>query len=530
MATKMVTRLGKMKSGLYHLLNVPPNKVDQVFSSLVKAVVYKKFLSAGGSLNSLNKTDNDAYALRHHRLGHCLSCPTAKFAKLPYTQSDSHSTEVFDLIHIDIWGPYKVAIAEKYRSDNALEFIKGECGPYLQSQGIQHQTSYVDRTQQNGRVERKHRHILDTARALRFHSHLPLMFWGDYVTATTYLINRLLSSVLKNKTPYEILLGQVPSYSHLRVFACVAIVSNPSRIPDKFAPKGTPYVFLVLKDPANFKEAVRDPGWCLVMDSELRALEENDTWELTELPPKKKAIGSYWIFKTKLKADGTKEIKNARLVVQWNRQKIEVYMKVPLGYAGKGEKVNFDSQLDKSLVCKLKKSLYGLKQAPRQWFFKLSYALISFGFVQSKTDYSLFVKKDNQKFIAILVYMDDLLITGDLSHLLGLELSKSSQRILISQHKYTIELLKEGGILNHKTYKLPMDPNMKLQAYVGSPFADPKETLYIAANPVFHAKIKHIKVDCHFVRDQMKDGLINPSYVNTKSQLADVFTKVVTVD
>ena len=60
-----------------------------------------------------------------------------------------------------------------------------------------------------------------------------------------------------------------------------------------------------------------------------------------------------------------------------------------------------------------KKSLYGLKQAPRQWFSKLSTALASFGFVQSKTDYSLFVKNDSQKFTAVLVYVDDLLITGN---------------------------------------------------------------------------------------------------------------------
>ncbi|GKG43987.1 retrovirus-related pol polyprotein from transposon TNT 1-94, partial [Tanacetum coccineum] len=57
------------------------------------------------------------------------------------------------------------------------------------------------------------------------------------------------------------------------------------------------------------------------MDVELQALAKNGTWELTHLPPGKKAIGSHWIYKTKLKADGTEDKKKAKLVVQGNRQK-----------------------------------------------------------------------------------------------------------------------------------------------------------------------------------------------------------------
>ena len=71
----------------------------------------------------------------------------------------------------------------------------------------------------------------------------------------------------------------------------------------------------------SFKEAIKDLQWCKAMNLELRALENNGTWELTLLPPGKKAIGSHWIYKTKFKADGTEDKKKARLVIQCNRQR-----------------------------------------------------------------------------------------------------------------------------------------------------------------------------------------------------------------
>ncbi|GKG31691.1 retrovirus-related pol polyprotein from transposon TNT 1-94 [Tanacetum coccineum] len=78
---------------------------------------------------------------------------------------------------------------------------------------------------------------------------------------------------------------------------------------------------LAQKDPVSFKEAILDHEWYAAMDLELKALDDNGTWELTTLPAGKKAIGSHWLFKTKLKADGTKERKKARLVIQGNRQR-----------------------------------------------------------------------------------------------------------------------------------------------------------------------------------------------------------------
>lgn len=75
---------------------------------------------------------------------------------------------------------------------------------------------------------------------------------------------------------------------------------------------------------------------------------------------------------------------------------------MPEGFRRQGEKK----------VCKLLKSLYGLKQASRQWNIKLPDALAATGFIQSNHDYSLFTLRKAEGMVIILVYVDDLLITG----------------------------------------------------------------------------------------------------------------------
>ena len=81
----------------------------------------------------------------------------------------------------------------------------------------------------------------------------------------------------------------------------------------------------------------------------------------------------------------------------------QVYMIQPSG---------FHSGPNTSAVCRLKKSLFGLKQAPRAWNAKTTQQLRRMGFATSKSDSSLFIRKGRLGPVSILLYVDDLVITG----------------------------------------------------------------------------------------------------------------------
>ena len=130
-------------------------------------------------------------------------------------------------------------------------------------------------------------------------------------------------------------------------------------------------------------------------------------------------------------------------------------------------------------VCKLHKILYGFKQASRQWYSKFSLSLIAFGFTQSKADYSLFTKVDNSSFVALLVYVDNIIVAGNCSSSIkslksflhsqfkikdlsclryfpGLEVARSSKGIHLCQRKYVLDILADRTLAN-KPLKLPLE-------------------------------------------------------------------------
>ncbi|GJU48848.1 putative RNA-directed DNA polymerase [Tanacetum coccineum] len=258
------------------------------------------------------------------------------------------------------------------------------------------------------------------------------------------------------------------------------------------------------------------------MQQEIKALEKNGTWTLEKLSEGKRAIDSKWVYKTKYKSNGEVERYKARLIARGHKQREgvdyhetfalvaklvtvrtllmiatkknwiihqlyvnivflhgdldeEVYMKIPQGFSREGE----------TKVCRLRKSLYGLKQGSRNWYHKFTKFLLSLHFKQSKADHSLFTYQVGGVYVAILIYVDDVIIVenntkkiqqtkkeldkefniknlGPLKYFLGIEVAKSSDRLVLSQRKYTLDVLKDSGMLGCRLSAFPFEQGTKL--------------------------------------------------------------------
>ncbi|KAK3038643.1 hypothetical protein RJ639_027306 [Escallonia herrerae] len=156
----------------------------------------------------------------------------------------------------------------------------------------------------------------------------------------------------------------------------------------------------------------------------------------------------------------------------------EVYMELPPGC--------MMPKTDSQKVCKLQKALYGLKQSPRAWFGRFTKSMRAFGYHQSNSDHTLFLKKKQGKITALIVYVDDMVVTendpeerealqghlsrefkmkdlGSLKYFLGIEVSRSKKGIFLSQRKYALDLLRETGMLACQPVDTPVEEGLKLR-------------------------------------------------------------------
>ncbi|CAL1401297.1 unnamed protein product [Linum trigynum] len=134
-------------------------------------------------------------------------------------------------------------------------------------------------------------------------------------------------------------------------------------------------------------------------------------------------------------------------------------------------------------VSRLHRAIYGLRQAPQDWYTALTDFLVKFGFTKTKYDASLFVYSSGSTLIYFLVYVDDLLLTGnvpavldslqtalsqqfslkalgDVNYFLGIEIVPTSLGYILSQHKYMVDLLHRFQLTNMKAVDTPYLPRL----------------------------------------------------------------------
>ncbi|KAG8480454.1 hypothetical protein CXB51_024676 [Gossypium anomalum] len=624
--------------------------------------LYRFDLSRAGSCEVgspllCNVQTHSSLDLWHSRLGHPCSNVLTRVLRSCNVPCKNNGLPLsgysYYVSFVDIYSRYTwlYFIKTKSETDGGGEFRA--LSTELVRLGVQHRVTCPYTSEQNGVVERRHRHIVEMGLTLLAKTSIPLEYWSDAFSHTFHLINRLPTPVLQNFSPYEKLYKVQPDYAQLRGYRCLAadgrvyvsrhvlfdelefsfrtgfsyfkgdgpvqfrhhhssvpvvtvtssdsglscsrqVFSGPSpgsfaspsvlRSPSMVSSPGAdcaevpmppshaqspssdvpsavherssspanchpmqtrsksgifkPRVFssvLDEKEPSTIDEAFQSAAWTAAAKAEYGALISNHTWDLVPLPAGHRAVGCKWIFKVKRNADGSVARYKGRLVVKgylqeagvdfyetfspvvkpttvrvmlalavsrgWSLRQVdvnnaflngdlheEIYMTQPPGFEqhnGGGE----------PLVCRLRKALYGLKQAPRAWFHKLKDFLLNTRFVASKADSSLFIRQTGTQFLYVLVYVDDIIVTGtdssdiegfiktlydtfslkdlgQLSYFLGIEVTRTSRGVFLSQKKYILNLIQRASMAKSKPSPTPMVTSCKLSAHEGTPIED----------------------------------------------------------
>ncbi|KAD4384796.1 hypothetical protein E3N88_24964 [Mikania micrantha] len=300
--------------------------------------------------------------------------------------------------------------------------------------------------------------------------------------------------------------------------------SKRQRIEKSFGPDFLTY--MVEGEPQTYCDAVTSsegPQWKEAIKNEIDSILQNHTWELVNLPPGCKPLGYRWIFKRKMKADGSIDKYKVRLVIKGFRQnegvdyfdtyspvtritsirlvlaiaalrnlevhqmdvktaflngdlEEKIYMEQPEGFSAPGQE---------GKVCKLVKSLYGLKQAPKQWHQKFDQVMLNNCFKINECDKCVYVKNTMRGYVILCLYVDDMLIVGsddkmikstkdmlkarfDMKDMgladviLGIKINRTQHGLVLSQSHYVDKILEKFNEGDTSVAQTPVDTTQHL--------------------------------------------------------------------
>nr|GFA50173.1 hypothetical protein [Tanacetum cinerariifolium] len=410
---------------------------------------------------------------------------------------DFHATPSLDEA-LDKFRIYKIEV-ELQQNDLIKTLHTDRGGEYydpvfFQSVGVIHETTAPYTPQQNGIAKRKNRALKEMVNSMLSYSSLSE------------------GAVVRLPDPKRKSLGEkgidcifVGYAEHFKAYRDDHSDDVPSGI---FEPRkgkrvrkaksyGYDFQIYLVEGSRDQKEAI---------DDEIRSIMENKTWILFDFPPGCKPLGCKWIFKKKMKVDGTIDKFKARLVIHVFRQKegidyFDTYAPVPrittiglllaLAAIHNLQPEGFIMSGNAHKVCKLVKSLYGLKQAPKHWHQKFDEVVLSSGFHLNQSDKCVYRKFDDSgNGVIICLYVDDMLIfgtdqnqvdktkkflssrfpmkdMGEVDVILGIKIKRENKGIVIIQSHYIEKILKKFNRENCFLVSTPMDPVEKLKTNTG---------------------------------------------------------------
>ena len=334
------------------------------------------------------------------------------------------------------------------------------------------------------------------------------------------------------------------------------------------------YFYRVADIPTSYSEAMSSAdsdNWKRAMEDEMRALGENDTFELTTLPGSRKAVGGKWVYTVK-SGPNDEEKHKARYVAKGFSQKADIdfhetfsptaritsirtllqiavqndllvhqmdvktaYLNAPIDceiYMEQPEGFTVDGENGEKLVWKLKKSLYGLKQSGRNWNDLLHSHLIDQGFTQSLTDACVYSKHSDGETIVIIVWVDDLIIAasnshvlkdvktnlnqkfkmrdlGQLSWFLGIQFQIDDDSITMNQSKYIEKVLAKFGMEKCKPRSTPCEISSNKSTVDDSPKTDGKLYREMVGSLIYFMTIT--RPDLCYTVTKLSQHMANPT-------------------
>ncbi|RVW20344.1 Retrovirus-related Pol polyprotein from transposon RE1 [Vitis vinifera] len=340
-------------------------------------------------------------------------------------------------------------------------------------------TIFSGTSQQNGRAERKLRHILDTVRALLLSAKIPAPFWGE---ASLHAVMQLTAfqphehNKLEPRSRLCCFLGYGELKRGIGVMILFLIV----------------FAFLVmlsfgnidcLLNSSHFRSSLTNssvleifPDESLVPSANTFDLHLDFSPDIFDASPRQSVVGCKWIYKIKTRFDGSVKRYKARLVAKGFTQEYGIDYEETFAPVARISSVRALLAVAAARLSSSTCTLWS-QQAPRAWFAKFSSTIFRLGYTASPYDSALFLRRTDKGTILLLLYVDDMIITGDdlsgiqelkdflsqqfemkdlghLSYFLGLEITHSTDGLYITQPSMLLTCCLKLGSLTAKQLTL----------------------------------------------------------------------------